>query len=58
MARLHAGGSLVDLEADLLGAGKRNEANLRVLDDGAADLGAALEQVDDARGHAGVLEDG
>ena len=56
LAGLGFGGALVDFEADLLGAGEGDEADLRVLDDGAAELRAALDEVDDAGGQAGFFE--
>ena len=55
LAGLGFGCALVDLEADFLGAGEGDETNLRVLDDGAADLRAALDEVDDAVGEAGFF---
>ena len=43
LAGLRLGGALVDLEAYFFGAGEGDEANLWVLDDGAADFRAALD---------------
>ncbi len=57
LARLGAGGALVDFEADLLGAGECDEVDFGVLDDDAAGLGATLDEVDDAVGKADFLEE-
>ena len=57
LAGLGLGGALVDLEADLLGAGEGDEAGLGVGDDGGAEAGAfAGAEVDDAVGQAGLFE--
>ena len=57
LAGLGLGGALVDLEADLLGAGEGDEAGLGMRDEGAAEVRAgAGAEVDDAVGQAGLFE--
>jgi hypothetical protein len=58
LAGLGAGGALVDVEADFLGAGEGDEAGLRVGDEGGAE-GAAFAgaEVDDAGGKAGFFQE-
>src|SRR6185437_5046833 len=56
LAGLGAGGALVDLEANLLGAGEGDEVDLRAVDEEAAWVGAALEEVYDAVGQPGLVE--
>ena len=56
---LEVGGAVLGgLDADLARARERDERNVRVLDEALADrLAAAVDDVEDARGQAGLLED-
>ena len=55
---LRVRGALINLQADGFGAGKGDEAGLRVLDDGVAEGSARTgAEVDHAVGKAGLLED-
>src|SRR5581483_9566510 len=57
LARLGARGALVDLQADLFGAGEGDEVDLGAFDEEAAGFGTALQEVDHAVGEAGFGEE-